>query len=177
MFTNPSQNILQLGLIEGMKVADFGAGAGFYSKAASERVGYTGKVYAIEVQKDLVKKLEKDIKDWGITNIECIWGDIERRGGTKISDNSMDKVIISNVLFQAEDKLGLIDEVKRVLKKGGEALLIDWSESFGGMGPSKEMVITQSEALELFKKRGLIFVKNISTSPHHYGIILKYESR
>ena len=41
MFTNPEQNILHLGLIEGMRVADFGAGTGFYSKAASARVGYT----------------------------------------------------------------------------------------------------------------------------------------
>ena len=108
MFTNPEQNILHLGLTEGMRVADFGAGTGFYSKACSPKVGYSGKVYAIEVQKDLVKKLESEIKQWGFSNIECIWGDIERRGGTKIADRSMDAVIISNVLFQAEDKLGLI---------------------------------------------------------------------
>jgi len=174
MFNNPSQNILQLGLSEGMRVADFGAGSGFYSKAASERVGYSGKVFAIEVQKDLVKKLEKDIREWGISNIECIWGDIERRGGTKISDNSIDRVIVSNVLFQVEDKLGLIDEVKRILKKGGEILLIDWNDSFGGMGPTSQNIISESQALELFKKRGFEFVKNISTSPHHYGIIVKY---
>ena len=112
MFTKPEQNILHLGLKEGMRVADFGAGTGFYSRAASERVGYTGKVYAIEVQKDLVKKLESEVKHWGLSNVDCIWGDIERRGGTKISDQSMDAVIVSNVLFQAEDKLGLIDEAR-----------------------------------------------------------------
>jgi len=175
MFTNPGQNILHLGLTEGMRVADFGAGSGFYSRAASEKVGYSGKVYAIEVQRDLVKMLEGDIKKWGITNIECIWGDIEKRCGTKISDHSIDRVIVSNVLFQAEDKIGLIDEVKRVLKKDGEVLLIDWIESFGGMGPSKENVLSASMARELFEKRGFIFLENISTSPHHYGIIFKYE--
>jgi ubiquinone/menaquinone biosynthesis C-methylase UbiE len=175
MFTNPEQNILHLGLTEGMRVADFGAGTGFYSKATSMKVGYTGKVYAIEVQKDLVKKLESDIKHWGISNIDCIWGDIERRGGTKISDHSMDVVIISNVLFQAEDKLGVIDEAGRVLKKGGKVLLIDWSESFGGMGPSTESVVSESTAQELFEKRGFKFLEKISTSVHHYGIIFTHE--
>ncbi len=175
MFTNPSQNILQLGLTEGMKVADFGAGTGFYSKAASERVGYSGKVYAIEVQKDLVKKLEHDIRDWGLSNVECIWGDIEKRGGTKIADHSMDRVILSNVLFQVEDKLGLLDEIKRVLKKEGEVLLIDWNKAIGGIGPTSSSLVLQGEALELFKKRGFEFVKNISTNPHHYGIIFKYK--
>lgn len=175
MFTSPEQNILHLGLREGMRVADFGAGSGFYSKSASEKVGYSGKVYAIEVQKDLVKKLESDLKHWGISNVECIWGDIERKNGTKISDHSMDRVIISNVLFQAEDKLGLIDEARRVLKKDGELLLIDWSESFGGMGPSAQSVVTKAMAKELFEKRGFKYVEDISTSVHHYGIIFKYD--
>jgi FkbM family methyltransferase len=175
MFTNPEQNILHLGLKEGMRVADFGAGTGFYSKAASTKVGYSGKVYAIEVQKDLVKKLESELKHWGISNVECIWGDIEKRNGTKISDRSMDAVIVSNVLFQAEDKLGLIDEVKRILKKNGQVLMIDWTGSFGGMGPAKEHVVTENTAKELFEKRGFKFEENISVSEHHYGIIFKYE--
>jgi ubiquinone/menaquinone biosynthesis C-methylase UbiE len=175
MFTNPGQNILHLGLKEGMRVADLGAGSGFYSKAVSERVGYTGKVYAVEVQKDLVKKLESEIRNWGISNIECIWGDIEKRHGTKIADQSMDAVIISNVLFQAEDKLGVIDEAKRILKKGGNVLLIDWTESFGGMGPTPQSVITEIKAKELFEKRGFKFVEKISTNAHHYGIIFTHE--
>lgn len=175
MFTNPEQNILHLGLTEGMRVADFGAGTGFYSKACSPKVGYTGKVYAIEVQKELVKKLESDIKSWGLSNIECIWGDIERRGGTKISDRSVDVVIISNVLFQAEDKIGLIDEALRVLKKGGLVLFVDWTDSFGGMGPTIEHIISESTAKELFEKRGFIFLEKISAGAHHYGIIFKYE--
>lgn len=175
MFTNPGQNILHLGLKEGMRVADFGSGTGFYAKAAGERVGYTGKVYAIEVQKDLVKKLENEVKSWGISNVECIWGDIEKRHGTKIADKSMDAVIISNVLFQAEDKIGLIDEASRILKKRGHVLLIDWSESFGGMGPTPQSIITEIKAKELFEKRGFKFVEKISTSAHHYGIIFTHE--
>jgi ubiquinone/menaquinone biosynthesis C-methylase UbiE len=175
MFINPEKSIAQLGLLEGMRVADFGAGTGAYSKAISQKVGYSGKVFAIEVQKDLVKKLENEIRLWGITNIECIWGDIEKKGGTKLADHSMDRVVVSNVLFQAEDKIGLIDEVRRILKKDGEVLLIDWTDSYGGMGPSPENIITQNTAKELFEKRNFKFLKNISTTMHHYGIIFKYE--
>ena len=109
MFSNPEQNILKLGLVEGMKVADFGAGTGAYSMALSKCVGHTGHVFAIEVQKDLLKRFESEIKEKGATNIECIWGDIEKKHGTKVADGSMDALVVSNVLFQAEDKLGLID--------------------------------------------------------------------
>lgn len=175
MFSNPEKNVAELNLREGMRVADFGTGAGFYIKSLSQKVGEEGKVYAIEVQKDFVKKLESEIKNWRISNVECIWGDIETIGGTKIRDNSIDAVIVSNVLFQAEDKLGLIDEAKRVLKPNGQILLIDWADSFGGMGPSFDQVIRKEDAIDLFNRRGFKLSKDLSVSDHHYGIIFKLE--
>lgn len=175
MFANPKQNVGKLLLKEGMFVADFGAGSGFYTKEASKKVGKTGKVYAIEVQKDMLKKLESDLKNDGIFNVDCIWGDIEKQGGTKIANGSMDAVIISNVLFQASDKLGVIDEAKRILKHGGKVLFIDWSDSFSGMGPAPMHLVKKEIAEELFTKRGFKVLENISESSHHYGIIFIHE--
>jgi len=175
MFSNPDKNLAQLGLREGMRVADFGAGTGFYVKSASARVGHTGKVYALDVQKDLLKTLEADIAIAGVNNVECIWADVEKKGGSKLSDGSIDAVILSNILFQAEDKLGLIDETKRVLKKDGKVLLIDWKDSFGGLGPVPDYVVSQTRALELFFKRGFVLSEFISISEHSYGIILVHE--
>ncbi|OGJ11238.1 hypothetical protein A2565_00835 [Candidatus Nomurabacteria bacterium RIFOXYD1_FULL_36_19] len=157
--------------MEGMRVADFGAGTGAYSLASSRHVGHTGHVYAVEVQKGLVKKLESEIKEWKVSNVECIWGNIEKLHGTKIADHSMDAVIVANVLFQAEDKIGLIDEASRILKNGGKVLFIDWASSFSGMGPSEEHVVLPNVATDLFTKRGFKFVEKITTNEHHYGII------
>jgi arsenite methyltransferase len=175
MFSNPEKNISQLGLQEGMKVADFGAGNGFYSKVASKRVGNTGKVYAIEVQKELVTRLESEIKHWGVSNVVPIWGDIEKIEGTKIASNTIDAVIISNVLFQAEDKLGLIDEAKRILKKGGQVLLIDWKEDSFLLGFDKSKVLLEKTAEDYFIKRGFKIAQKVDVSVDHYGIIFKYE--
>ena len=171
MFANPKLNVGQLELREGMWVADFGAGTGAYTKEASVKVGPSGKVYAVEVQKDMIKSLESDLKRAGITNVDCIWGDIETLHGTKIADAIMDAVIVSNVLFQVSDKLGLVDEAKRILKKGGKVLLIDWSESFSGMGPSPIHVVKEEQAREFFTRRGFKILENISVGEHHYGII------
>ncbi len=175
MFVNPEQNVARLGLQEGMSVADLGAGSGFYARAASKRVGHTGHVYAVEVQKEIVKRLEQDIKEWGISNIECILGDIEKLGGTKIADASMDVVIISNVLFQVEDKLGLIDEISRILKKNGKVLLVDWIESLSNDGHAKHYVISEEKAKELFSKRGFKYEEVIGKGDHQYAIIFIHE--
>jgi len=175
MFSSPEQNILKLGLTEGMRVADFGAGTGFYSRACSPRVGPSGKIFAIEVQKELVRKLEVELRNWGVSNVECIWGDIERKGGTKLSDNSIDAVIVSNVLSLSEDRAGLIEEARRILKRGGKVLLIDWVYSFGADGPKSENLITEDKARDLFEKRGFKLDERISVGANHYGIIFKYE--
>lgn len=175
MFSNPEQNVNKLGLREGMKVADFGAGTGLYAKAASKKVGNDGIVYAVDIQKDLIKKLEKEISEWGLSNIKCLWGDIEQVGGTKIGNKLMDVVIISNVLFQVPDKIGLIDEAKRILKDNGKILFIDWMGSFAGMGPSVDHVIKEDKAIELFKSRGFKLLEKITVSDHHYGIIFVNE--
>lgn len=175
MFVNPEQNVAKLGLMEGMRVADLGTGTGFYAKACSKRVGHTGRVYAVEVQKDMVKKLEQDVKEWGISNIDCIWGDIEKLGGTKIADSSMDAVIVANVLFQAEDKIGLIDEVKRILDKNGKILLVDRNVSLAPNTHAKHYVVTADKATALFVDRGFKVEETIVISDHQYGIIFTHE--
>ncbi len=174
MFSDPEKNIAQFGVREGMKVADFGSGTGAYVRAISPHVGLTGRVYAIEVQKGLVKKLENEIKEWGLTNVECIWGDIEAKNGTKLADESMDAVILSNILFQSDDKLGLINEAKRILKDSGRLLLVEWSDSFGGMGPSPKHVVSEKKARDIFRERGFKVAETISAGDHHYGIIFTY---
>ncbi len=174
MFTKPEKNILQFGLTDGMRVADLGCGSGFYTRVASEIVGYSGKVYAVDIQKDVVKKLEGDLDFWKLNNVECVWGDIEKLNGTKLGDHTIDAVIVSNVLSQIEDIEGLIFECIRILKIGGKLLLVDWNKSsniFTVPDETLEKDIVQA----LFEKNGFNFIKDISTSDHHYGIIFKYE--
>jgi ubiquinone/menaquinone biosynthesis C-methylase UbiE len=174
MFINPEKCVARLGLKEGMKVVDLGAGFGIYSKLSSSRVGHTGKVFAVEVQKEFVKKLEADVKEWNIKNIDCIWGDIEKKHGTKIADGFADAVIVSNVFFQVEDKLGLIDEARRIMKHGGNLLFIDWN-STSPLAPNASKSFNSKKVRELFESRGFKFIEDVVAGVHHYGIIFKHD--
>jgi len=170
-FSEPRENVLQLGLREGMKVGDFGAGSGHYARAAAAIVGYDGKVYAIDVQEDILKhlKVNTHIAHHGI--IDTIWGDIEKPGGTHLRDASLDAVILANVFFQIENRSGLLQEIQRVLKSGGKLMVIDWAGSYGGMGPAPEKVMTEHEAEAFFINGGFHKMKSFRAGPHHYGII------
>ncbi len=167
-FSDPEKNIAQFDLTPGMHVADLGAGTGFYTIEAARKVGGAGKVYAIEVQKDLLSRLKTNALHEHLTNIEVIWGDIETIGGTRLRDGSVDRAIVSNVLFQIEHKDNFCLEVKRILKPSGKALIIDWS-SLSPLGP--KTLIPEASARSLFEKAGFGFAGSISAGDHHYGLI------
>lgn len=171
-FTNPDANVTELGVFEGMMVADLGSGAGAYIEPLARRAGETGRVYAVEVQKEFFTNIKDLASTHGLKNVETIWGDIERLGGTKLKDESIDAAVLSNVLFQAEDKAGLLAEIKRILKKGGKLLLVDWQESFGGLGPSRDMVVSASAARTLCEQAGFSVKKEFNAGEHHYGFVL-----
>jgi ubiquinone/menaquinone biosynthesis C-methylase UbiE len=169
MFSDPAVNIAKLGMIEGMKVVDLGAGSGFYSIEAGRRVGSSGRVYAVEVQRDLLDKLRSTASSQGVRNVEVVWGDIEKVGGTKLRDSIADRVILSNVLFQVQKPDDLALEVKRITKPGGKLMVIDWSD-VSPLGPKTPFSMMKAEAL--FNKVGFEVEQSFGAGDHHYGLIL-----
>lgn len=171
-FADPKGNIEQLGKISGMKIADFGAGIGAYTIPLAKKVGDFGRVYAVEVQKDLLSKIQSTAQEEYITNVEVLWGDIERIGATKLVDKSVDIVIVANVFFGIEDKSGMVAEANRVLVSGGKILFVDWKDSYGGMGPQPEMIVIPEDARRYFEDGGFVFEKTVQTGDQHYGFIM-----
>ena len=156
-----------------MSVADFGAGSGAYSFAASRRAGGTGHVYAVEVQKDLLERLKLEAKQKHVGNIEVVWGDLDTLGGSQLKDNAMDAVVLSNVLFQAENRGAMIGEAHRVLKPEGKVLFIEWTDSFNNLGPLKDQVVPEASARSMFSGAGFRVMPMFTAGAHHYGFIAK----
>lgn len=173
MFSDPVKNVESSGIQPGMEVADFGSGSGHYSMAVARTLASTGKVYAIDINKDALTRLKNNSVKEGVYNIEVVWGDIDKLGGTKLRDFSVDFVFLCNILFQLENKEVVVKEVKRVLKPGGRVLVVDWTDSFGGLGPKPGAIVLKSTAEELFTKDGFHLEKEINAGAHHYGLIYK----
>ena len=170
-FSEPKANVLQMGLKEGMKVGELGAGSGHYVLAAAHIVGHNGRVYAVDVQEDLLKHVKDSAHRQHLRNVETVWGNIEKTGGTKLRDQALDAVIIANTLFQLEHKEGVVAEVNRILKPGGRLLVIDWAGSYGGIGPKPGHVISEHAAEELFIRAGFHKEKGFRAGAHHYAIV------
>jgi len=154
-------------------VVDFGAGSGAYVFAIAKRLENTGHVYAVDIQQDLLRRIKNDAHRAGFRNVEIVWGDLEHPGGSKIADRHADLVLISNLLFQVEDKRAVLEEARRILKLTGRLAVIDWSDSFGGIGPRKRDVVKKEQAVELCEASGFEVVQEFSAGAHHYGLIAR----
>ena len=172
-FAHPATNVQAMQLDPGMKVADFGAGSGAYVLAAARAVGKAGRVFAVDVQKDLLTRIKNTAAREKLDCVDIIWGDFEKLGGTKLKDKSLDVVIMSNVLFQVEYPATAFVEAQRVLRPNGKLCIIDWTDSFDGMGPEKKRVVTKTRALDMAQAAGFAFVREFPAGAHHYGIIVR----
>ncbi len=171
MFLSPEKIIEYCGVYDGQKVADFGAGSGYWSFLLAKRVHSTGKVYAIDVQKDWLIRLKNDAEKLKLDNIEVVLADIEESGGIHLASGLVDWVFLVNTLFATDNRPNVVREARRILKPGGKIFLIDWVDSFGGLGPHKNHVITPTEAEWLFLDNGFNKEKDFPAGDHHYGII------
>lgn len=167
-FLNPIEVLKQLKLRRDMTAADFGCGSGGWSIPLAKRLE-DGIVYAIDILEEPLSALEGRAKLEKIQNIKTIRADLEKE--IPLESDSVDLVLMNNLLFQLEDKKSVFTEAKRILKKGGQILVIDpKKESFlGGKGEG----VLPEEVKEIGKELGLELEKEIEAGIHHWGLLFR----
>ena len=162
-FAHPVRNIAALGVDTGMKIADFGSGSGAYVLGLADALHGSGVVYAIDIQKDLLRRTKNEADKRGFKNVEVLWGDLEKPHGSKLADGLLELVLISNLLFQIDDRRAVLREAWRILRPAARLAILDWSDSFGradsvgsreGVGEREFPVSEGSEQRERRKTEG-----------------------
>lgn len=173
-------------------VADFGCGVGENVKTLSELVE-DGKVFAVDVHKDLLEHIETDIlkekrkqekanlenQEGHVVdkilyqNIVPVWGDIEHLEGTRLRDESIDAILISNTFFLLIHKKVCIMEMRRVLKKYGRILFIDWHTHLGKSVIHKESVLSEDHIIQMFQESGFNVRKISDRDGYHFALLIE----
>jgi len=168
-FVNPEEILDELELSPTMLIADFGCGSGGFTIPLAKRVD-EGLVYSLDIMEAPLSSLKGRLLMEKINNVKIIKCNLETHKGSTLSPESVDMVVIPNVLFQIENKGGIIIEALRILKNSGKLVIIDWLTN-ASQGP-EEGRIAKEEVIRLAKDQGAQLLKEFDAGKYHYGIIL-----
>jgi len=168
-FLNPEKILNQIELKPNMIAADFGSGSGGWAIPLARKLE-DGKVYAIDILQEPLSALKSKANTEKIYNIITLRSDVESEKGSKLLPNSCDLVLLTNLLFEVEDKKKVIAEAKRVLKEGGKILIVDWEKD----NPLTQKIewVSIEEVKEIAKDLNLKIEKEFTAGLYHWGLIL-----
>ncbi len=169
MFISPEQIVKSLNLKTGNVVADFGCGSGAYVFTASKIIGDTGKVYAIDINVNILDKINREADKLSLINIETIVSNVEEK--VYLDNNICDLVILSNILSEVINVDHLINEAKRVLKKDGAILVVDWKNIEHNLIIKRHSIIEEEKVIAILSKNNLSIKKHFPAGEFHYAFL------
>jgi len=161
-FLQPEGVLEQLNIKKDIIAADFGCGAGYFTLPLAKKVD---KVYALDVLDTALESVRSQAKLQGLLNIETKQADLEVSSG--LENESIDLVLLANILFQSDKRGDIIKEAEKVLKKGGQLVIIDWKKN-QPMGPPQNLVVLPESI-----KTTLKLVKEFPVDKYHWGLIFE----
>ncbi len=170
-FVDPNKVLDQLELRADMVAADFGCGSGGWAIPLARKLE-DGKVIAVDVQESVLSALVSKEHLQGLDNIENILADVEREIKGIVAE-SCDLVLVTDLLFQSEDQEAILIEAYRVLKKGGQVLVVEWTKE-SPLGPQQNKP-SEYEVKQIAEKFGFKLVKNLKAGDYHFALVFKKE--
>lgn len=119
----PSQMREQLHVKPGMVVCDMGCGNGFHTLPLAEMVGEKGKVYAVDVQPEMIEMLKRNIESKGLKNIvpiNSLYHD------PKLPPNTCDMILLVDVYHEFSHPVQMLASMRAALKPDGQLVLVEF---------------------------------------------------
>ena len=119
----PEQAINLMDVKKGMVVADIGAGTGYFSIRLARRVGPTGKVYANDVQPEMLDRLRERSTKLKLSNIETVLGS---EADPKLPANTMDIILMVDVYHELSQPQRMLHAMRTALRPDGRLVLLEY---------------------------------------------------
>lgn len=138
----PDQVLDALRIEEGDVVADVGAGGGYFTEKISRRVGSTGRVYATDVQKVMIRKLTQRVHKRDLTNVTVIHATFDDPG---LPSGSCDLVFFSSVYKEISGREQYLRRVRQALRPDGRLAILEYRPEAKAIGPPRRYRLSETQ--------------------------------
>jgi ubiquinone/menaquinone biosynthesis C-methylase UbiE len=140
VYTKRQEIVASLGLTPGMTVADVGAGTGLFTRQVADKVGPTGKVYAVDIAPEFLSHIADDARKRGQTQVVTVLGSQE---STNLPKESVNLAFLCDVYHHLEKPAKTMASIRQALKPGGRLVVIEFDKV---AGRSSEFVLKHVRA-------------------------------
>jgi ubiquinone/menaquinone biosynthesis C-methylase UbiE len=139
----PDQAILSIGIRRGQTVADIGAGSGYMTVRMARAVGPAGKVYAEDIQPEMIELLNRRLARDRITNVVPVLGSPDN---PKLPPTSLDLALLVDVYHEFQAPQTMLQRIREALKPGGSLVLLEYRKEDPNIPIRPEHKMTVAEA-------------------------------
>ena len=165
----PEKALDALRLKPGMVVADIGAGVGYMSLRMARRVGPTGKVYANDLQPEMLAKLRENAAKAKLGNIVTVLGDA---ADPKLPANTMDLVLLVDVYHEFSQPQQMLRKIRGTLKPDGRLVLLEYRAEDPNVPILPEHKMTVAQVKSELEAEGFVLQPPVETLPRQHILIL-----
>ncbi len=167
-YQKPHEVLMSLDVKEGEVIADIGAGSGYFSFRFAHHVGSMGRIYAVDISPDMIRYLNRRIRDTGVKNVITVLSDPD---DPLLPDASVDRFFICDTWHHIDNKAKYLGLMKKMLKTGGQVVMIDFQKRDLPIGPPVEMKISRQDLLRQMQESGFHLVKEYTFLPYQYFLV------
>jgi arsenite methyltransferase len=167
-YQKPHEVLTALGIKQGEVIADVGAGSGYFTFRLVHHVGDNGRVYAIDVSPEMILHLNRRIRDLKASNVSSILADPD---DPLLPERSVNRFFFSDSWHHIEDQAKYLSLMKKMLKPGGEIIMIDFHKKELPVGPPMQMKIARDDLIKQMEGNGFRLVKEHTFLPYQYFLV------
>ncbi|MGC4052561.1 MAG: class I SAM-dependent methyltransferase [Paludibaculum sp.] len=159
----PHEVIMALELKSTETIADIGAGSGYFSRRFAN---HAGKVYAVDIDKDLLALAAKDAP----ANLSTI---LAEPNDPKLPAGGVDTIFLCDVLHHISGRPAYYGKLRAALKPGGRIVIVDFYKKDLPVGPPPAMKLSDDEVKKELAAAGFRLVKSHEFLPHQYFLVFQ----
>ena len=167
MEENTSLLLKNLAVKPGMLIADIGAGSGYHSALLSKMVG-TGKVFAVDVEPEMIGYLNERIKQEKLARIVPVLSTEQK---VSLPENTVDMMLLVDVYHEFSYPYEMALSMRAALKPGGKLVLVEFRSEDQTVPIKTIHKMSEAQAVKEFKAAGFTFDKNIDNLPWQHCMV------